>query len=71
MLTNAIKDAQDILMNSQHASKTYAKFGEAYGQILNKGYWYQEYMSNGGSKTLILIVKKVHLILKEKEYQKY
>ncbi len=50
MLTNAIKDAQDILMNSQHPAKTYAKFGEAYAQIVKKGYWYQEYMSNGGEQ---------------------
>lgn len=49
-LTNAMKDAQDVLINSQHPAKTYAKFGESYAQILNKGYWYQEYMSNGGEQ---------------------
>lgn len=48
LVTNGIKDAQDVLMNSQHAFRTYAKFGEAYAQILKKGYWYQEYMQNGG-----------------------
>ena len=50
MLTNSIKDAQDVLINSQHAFKTYAKFGEAYAQILKKGYWYQEYVANGGEQ---------------------
>lgn len=50
MLTNAIKDAQDILLNSQHATKTYAKLPEAYAQIIKKGYWYQEYMSHGGEQ---------------------
>lgn len=50
MLTNAIKDSQDILLNSQHATKTYAKMPEAYAQILRKGYWYQEYMANGGEQ---------------------
>ena len=50
MLTNSIKDAQDVLMNSQHAAKTYAKMPEAYAQILKKGYWYQEYISNGGEQ---------------------
>ena len=50
MLTNAVKDAQDVLINSQHAAKTYAKFGEAYSQIAKKGYWYQEYMANGGEQ---------------------
>lgn len=48
MLTNAIKDGQDVLMNSQHPAQTYAKFPEAYAQIKNNGKWYQEYMANGG-----------------------
>ncbi len=47
-LTNAIKDFQDILLNSQHASKTYSKILEATAQILKKGTWYQEYSQNGG-----------------------
>lgn len=47
-LTNGIKDMQDILLNSQHALKTYSKIPEAYAQVINKGYWYQEYMANGG-----------------------
>ena len=50
MLKNAIKDAQDIILNSQHATKTYAKLPEAYAQILTKGYWYQEYMEHGGQQ---------------------
>ena len=50
MLTNAIKDVQDILLNSQHATKTYSKLPESYAQILKKGYWYQEYMANGGEQ---------------------
>jgi hypothetical protein len=50
MLTNAIKDAQDILINSQHPAKTYAKISEAFAQIRGKGYWYQEYMANGGEQ---------------------
>ena len=50
MLTNAIKDVQDILINSQHATKTYTKIPEAYKQIAQKGYWYQEYIKNGGEQ---------------------
>jgi hypothetical protein len=50
MLTNSIKDFQDVLLNSQHAAKTYSKFGESYAQILKKGYWYKEYMANGGEQ---------------------
>ncbi len=50
MITNAIKDAQDVLINSQHSAKTYAKFPEAYAQIVKKGYWYQEYVQNGGEQ---------------------
>lgn len=50
MLTNAIKDVQDILINSQHAAKTYAKIPEAFAQLVKKGYWYSEYMANGGEQ---------------------
>ena len=50
MLTNSIKDAQDVLINSQHSAKTYKNIPEAYKQILSKGYWYQEYVSNGGEQ---------------------
>lgn len=49
-LTNAIKDAQDVLINSQHPGKTYAKFPEAYAQIIKNGYWYKEYVRNGGEQ---------------------
>ena len=49
-LTNAIKDAQDIVMNSEHSGKTYSKLPEAYQQILKKGYWYNEYVQNGGEQ---------------------
>lgn len=47
-LTNGIKDMQDILINSQHPMKTYAKIVEATQQLMNKGQWYQEYMKQGG-----------------------
>ena len=50
MITNAIKDAQDVLINSQHPAKTYAKFPEAYAQIIGKGQWYQEYIQHGGEQ---------------------
>lgn len=50
MLTNAIKDVQDVLLNSQHTVKTYAKIPEAFKQIKDKGYWYNEYMKNGGEQ---------------------
>ncbi len=50
MLTNTAKDIQDVLINSQHAIKTYANLPKAYGQILTKGKWYTEYMDNGGDQ---------------------
>lgn len=50
MITNAVKDIQDVLINSQHTAKTYAKLPEAYSQLVKKGYWYQEYVSNGGEQ---------------------
>ena len=49
-ITNAIKDSQDILLNSQHSAKTYAKIPEATAQLLSKGYWYNEYIQNGGTQ---------------------
>lgn len=49
-ITNAIKDAQDVLLNSQHSAKTYSKIPEATAQILSKGYWYKEYIQNGGEQ---------------------
>ena len=50
MLTNAVKDIQDVFINSQHSFKTYAKVPEAFAQLTKKGYWYQEYMANGGDQ---------------------
>lgn len=49
-LTNAIKDAQDVLYNSQHAKSTYKNFPEAYQQIIKRGHWYQEYLEAGGEQ---------------------
>lgn len=48
ILTNGIKDIQDVLINSQHPARTYAKIPEAFAQLTKKGYWYNEYMNNGG-----------------------
>lgn len=48
MVTNAIKDAQDVLINSQHPAKTYANFPTAINELRKKGKWYTEYMENGG-----------------------
>ena len=48
MATNAIKDAQDVLINSQHPAKTYANFPRSWWQQATNGKWYQEYIENGG-----------------------
>ena len=51
MLTNPIKDTQDVLINSQHPLKTYANFPKAISELIGKkGRWYQEYMENGGEQ---------------------
>lgn len=50
LVTNAIKDAQDVLINSQHAAKTYANFPKAVKELKAKGEWYTEYMENGGEQ---------------------
>lgn len=49
MLTNAIKDAQDVLINSQHPVKTYKNFPKAVKELASKGEWYTEYIKNGGA----------------------
>lgn len=50
MITNSLKDIQDVVINSQHIAKTISKLPEAYNQILKKGYWYNEYIQNGGEQ---------------------
>lgn len=51
MLTNAVKDAQDVLMNSQHPAKTYANFPQAIAELISgKGQYYAEYLENGGEQ---------------------
>ena len=50
LASNAIKDAQEIIINSQHAAKTYARLPQAYYELTKKGKWYKEYMENGGEQ---------------------
>ena len=50
MATNAIKDAQDILINSQHPAQTYKNLPKAFKELTTKGKWYTEYMNNGGEQ---------------------
>ena len=47
-VANAIKDFQDVILNSQHARKTYATIPKAIKEIKNNGRYYQEYLDNGG-----------------------
>lgn len=50
MFTNMVKDAQDVLINSQHPVKTYARIPQAIAQIAGNGHWNTEYMENGGEQ---------------------
>ena len=50
LLKNAVKDAQDVLINSQHAARTYANIPKAIKEITTNGHWYQEYLENGGDQ---------------------
>lgn len=48
-ITNAIKDVQDVLLNSQHAVATYKSIPEAVIQIVTKkGNYIEEYLAHGG-----------------------
>ena len=51
--TNAAKDIQDVIVNSQHPLATYAEVPEAIKELLSgavgkEGKWIAEYMDNGG-----------------------
>lgn len=46
--TNAIKDIQDVLINSQHSAATYANVPLAVKELIKGGRWITEYMNNGG-----------------------
>ena len=50
LLKNAIKDQQDIIINSQHPVKTYANMPVAIGEMVAGGEYYQEYLENGGEQ---------------------
>ena len=50
LLTNAAKDVQDVLVNSQHPARTYANLPVALKEILSNGKYYQEYLENGGDQ---------------------
>ena len=56
--TNMIRDAKGILLNSQHAAKTYANYPRAVKEILSKGKYYQEYLENGGGANTYFDTKK-------------
>ena len=47
---NAIRDVQEIVINSQHPVKTYATIPQAVNELWNKGAYYQEYVKNGGEQ---------------------
>ena len=51
--SNSFKDTQDVLMNSQHAARTYATYPEAIKELFSHtrgkdGKWIKEYLDNGG-----------------------
>lgn len=50
LLKNAIKDTQDVLINSQHAAKTYLNIPSAIKEMAANGKWYNEYIANGGEQ---------------------
>lgn len=51
VLKNAIKDVQDIVINSQHPLETYANLvAKAPLEMATNGRYYQEYLENGGNQ---------------------
>ncbi len=50
-LNNAVKDAQEVLINSQHPLKTYGNMlVRVHSEVINNGKLYQEYCANGGKQ---------------------
>ena len=57
--TNAIKDIQDVLINSQHPGATYANVPAAIKELVKgDGKWIREYMDNGGEDLTYFDSKK-------------
>lgn len=56
--TNPIKDIQDVLVNSQHATKTYASIPKAVAEVVHKGKYYQEYMEHVGNREIYFDMEK-------------
>lgn len=49
-LNNSLKDAQTVMIQSQHPAETYANMPGAAWDILNNSELYQEYLANGGDE---------------------
>ena len=49
LLKNAVRDIQDVIINSQHAVQTYGSIPKAMTEYFTKGALYQEYARNGGT----------------------
>lgn len=64
MVGNAIKDAQDILMNSQHPARTYAAIPKAIAQIASNGKYLTEYMDYGGQSLSFFDKQKMEFVKK-------
>lgn len=56
--SNFIRDAKSVLLNSQHAAKTYMNYPRALKEIVTKGKYYQEYLENGGGSNTYFDTKK-------------
>lgn len=57
-LKNAVRDVQEIIVNSQHARETYATIPTAIREMVHKGKWYQEYIQNGGETDIFFDTDK-------------
>lgn len=65
LMSNAIKDTQDVLINSQHPARTYANFPSAIKEMATNGKWYREYLENGGEQNTYFD-KQTNAFVKEK-----
>lgn len=71
MLTNPIKDTQDVLINSQHPARTYANYPKAIAELWGKkGQYYREYMEHGGSDNTYFDGKEKAFVKKDTGFKK-
>ena len=68
---NAIKDVQDVLINSQHPLQTYKNIPKAFNELRSKGEWFNEYVENGGEQNTYFDSQSKIFTKEDEGFKKY